>query len=205
MGLRPTEGQTGEYPWCCAAFGTNQRSFLFLNKMKTKAQKTQELKEAEGLLQKSNALVFMDFNKITAEDLRQLRRDVRAAGGSMMVMKKRLLGVAMKNQGSEFDFSQFHSSLGAVFFAQGLEGASSPVYKFLSSQGGTDKELKAQAIKKILGGYDLEKKEFADAQKIIFYGQLPPREVALAGVLGMFVTPLRAFMHILNEKSKQTA
>lgn len=171
--------------------------------MKTKTQKNTELKEAEVLLKKSDALLFVDFNKVTSEELRRLRREVSGAGASMMVLKKRLLNVLLKEKGIDMDARQFKSALGTVFSKSGLESVSGAIYKFFNSLGGTDKELKAAAIKKILGGYDLTNKEFADAQKIVFYGQLPPREVALGGVLGMFVSPLRALMHVLNEKSKQ--
>jgi ribosomal protein L10 len=172
--------------------------------MKTKSQKATELKEAEKFLKGSDALVFVDFNKVTAEDLRRLRRDVGASGASILVMKKRLLNVLFKEKGIDMDARRFKSSLGTVFSKTGLEAVSGAIYKFFNSLGGTDKELKAAAIRKILGGYDLTNKEFADAQKIVFYGQLPSREVALGMVLGMFVAPLRAFMHILNEKSKQS-
>jgi ribosomal protein L10 len=171
--------------------------------MKSKAQKETEIKEAKELLGKSDALVFVDFNKVSAEDLRNLRREVRAAGGSMLVLKKRLLGVALKEKGVEFDSKQFSGSLGTAFFGNGLELASAPVYRFFNSLGGTDKEAKAEAMGKILGGLDLAKKEMATREKILFYGQLPPREVALAMVLGMFVAPLRSFMYLVSEKSKK--
>lgn len=170
--------------------------------MKTKAQKQTELKEAENMMKGSDALVFVDFTKVSAEELRRLRREVNAAGNKMLVLKKRLLGVALKEKGVDIDPRQFKASLGTVFSDKGLELASGAVYKFFNSLGGTDKELKAQAMKKILGGYDLKKKEFADANKILFYGQLPPRDVALSGVLSMFITPLRAFMYIVSEKAK---
>ncbi len=172
--------------------------------MKTKTQKTAELKEAEKFLKGSDALLFVDFNKVSTEDLRRLRREVGAAGASMLVLKKRLLNVMLKEKGIDMDARQFKSALGTVFSKSGFEAASGAIYKFFNSLGGTDKELKAASIKKILGGYDITNKEFADAQKILFYGQLPPREVALGMVLGMFATPLRAFMHILNEKAKKS-
>lgn len=173
--------------------------------MKTKAQKGEELKDAEKLLKGSDALVFVDFNKVSAEDLRRLRREVRDAGNSMLVIKKRLLGVALKEKGIEFNPKQYSSAVGTIFSDKGLETASSSVYKFFNSLGGTDKELKSAAMKKILGGYDLKNKELADASKIMFYGQLPPREVALSMVLGMFIAPIKAFMYLMNEKSKKSA
>ena len=77
------------------------------------------------------------------------------------------------------------------------------VFKFFNGLGGADKEAKVAAMKKILGGYDLSSKQVVDAKTVVYYGQLPPREVALAQVLGMLVAPIRGFMHILNEKSKQ--
>ena len=172
--------------------------------MKTKAQKEVEVSEAKELLKKSDALVFVDFNKVSAEDLRNLRREVRAAGNSMLVLKKRLLGVALKEKGIEFDSKQFAGSLGTVFSGQGLETASSAVYKFFSSLG-EDKEAKAAAMGKILGGLDLAKKEMATREMILFYGQLPPREVALSMVLGMFIAPIKAFMYLMVEKSHSTS
>lgn len=171
--------------------------------MKTKAQKAAELKEAKELLKKSDALVFVDFDKISAEDLRRLRREVRESGNSMLVLKKRLMGVALKEKGIEWSSKQFGGSMGTIFSAKGLESASSPVYKFFNSLGGTDKEAKAAAIKKILGGYDLAKNEAADAARVLFYGQLPPRDVALSMVLGMFIAPLKSFMYLVDQKSKQ--
>lgn len=155
------------------------------------------------MLKQSNAMVFVNFTKVPAEDVRKLRREISATGGSTVVIKKRLLNVLFKEKGIDMDVRQYDSSVGAVFSPKGMEEASSPVFKFFNGLGGTDREAKAQAIKKILGGYDLSSKTAVDAQTVVYYGQLPPREVALTMVLGMLVAPLRGFMHVINEKSKQ--
>ena len=170
--------------------------------MKSKAQKNIELKEAEELLKNSSSLVFVDFNKVTAEELRRLRREVGEAGNKTMVLKKRLLNVLFKGKNVDMDARQFKSSVGTIFSGKDFESASGSIYKFFNSLGGTDKELKVAAMKKLLGGYDLVKKEFADAKKITYYGQLPSREVALTMVLQMFVGPLRSFMYLVSEKSR---
>jgi ribosomal protein L10 len=171
--------------------------------MKTKVQKREEINKAEKMLQGSNAMVFVNFNKVSAEDVRKLRRQVSASGGSTVVIKKRLLNVLFKEKGIDMDVRQYDSSVGAIFSPNSMEDASSPVYKFFAELGGTDKEAKAEAMKKILGGYDLSSKIAVDSKTVIYYGQLPPREVALTMVLGMLVAPLRGFMHVVNEKSKQ--
>ena len=59
--------------------------------MKTKVQKTEELTRAKALLEKSRALIFADFSKITAEDTRKLRTELKKSGANFLVIKKRLL------------------------------------------------------------------------------------------------------------------
>lgn len=171
--------------------------------MKTKVQKREEISKAEKMLQASNSLLFVNFNKVSAEDVRKLRREISANSGSTVVIKKRLLNVLFKEKGIDMDVRQYDSSVGAIFSPKSMEEASSPVYKFFSELGGTDKEAKIEAMGKILGGYDLSSKLVVDGKTVIYYGQLPPREIALGMVLGMLVAPLRGFMHVINEKSKQ--
>ena len=171
--------------------------------MKTKVQKREEIEKAGKMLKANNAMVFVNFTKVPTEDVRKLRREISATGGSTIVIKKRLLNVLLKEEGIDMDVRQYDSSVGTIFSSKGMEEASSPVFKFFNGLGGTDKEAKVAAMKKILGGYDLSSKQVVDAKTVVYYGQLPPREVALAHVLGMLVAPIRGFMHILNEKSKQ--
>ncbi len=171
--------------------------------MKTKVQKREEINKAEAMLKANNAMVFVNFTKVPTEDVRKLRREISASGGSTLVIKKRLLNVLMKEKGIDLDIRQYDSSVGTIFSPKGLEEASSPVFKFFNGLGGTDKEAKISAMEKILGGYDLSSGLAVDAKTVMFYGQLPPREVALTMVLGMLVAPLRGFMHVLNEKAKQ--
>ncbi len=173
--------------------------------MKTKAQKTEELKKAAEMLKKSDVLLFTDFGKVSAEDLRKLRREVSGIGGSMLVIKKRLLNVLLKEKGFDYDVRQFGAAVGTVFASGGVETASGPVYKFFAALGGTDKEAKAAAIKKVLGGYDLKAKAPIDAATVVMIGQLPPREVLLGQLLGQLLAPLQSLMYLMNEKSKRSS
>jgi len=66
----------------------------------TKAQKQEELKRAKVLLDKSQALIFTDFTKIPAESIRKLRIDLKNSGANFLVIKKRLLGLLLKEKGS---------------------------------------------------------------------------------------------------------
>jgi len=172
--------------------------------MKSKSQKQEELKNGKELLEKAKTLIFIDFSNVSAEDLRKLRRALKEAGARLLVIKKRLLGLLLKEKGIEFDLAQHKLSLGAVFSEGGVESVSGPVYKFLSGLEALEGEKKDAWIKHILGGYNLAEKAVVDPERIVFIGKLPPREVLLAQLLGVIAGPLRAFMYLLQEKSKQT-
>src|SRR5260221_8926639 len=135
--------------------------------MKTRIQKEEELKEAKTLLGKSKVLVLADFSKITAEDLRQLRREMKAAKANLLVIKKRLLNVLFKEAGVDYDARQFTGSVGAIFSENSLENVSGPIFKFFSALGGTDKDAKAVAIKKILGGDNFATKEVINSETLL--------------------------------------
>ena len=170
--------------------------------MKTKVQKNEEMKEAKVLLDKSQALIFADFTNITAENLRKLRGELKKNGANFLVIKKRLLGLLLKERGIDVDLKQFKTSVGTIFSEGDNEKISGPAYKFfagLEVPEGGDKQM---WVKKILMGYNVKGKAAMEAQEIIYIGKLPPREVVLAQLLGMLAAPLRSFMYLLDQKSK---
>lgn len=173
--------------------------------MKTKAQKADELKKGKELFQKSHVLIFSDFTKMSAENMRKLRKELKTAGAELLVIKKRLLNLILKETGIDFDLTQFKSSIGTVFSSGDAEKISGPVYTFFSKLEVPEGQDKAMWVKHILGGYDVKGKAPIDAQQIVFIGKLPPREVLLAQLLGMLAAPLRSFMYLLQEKSKSVA
>ncbi|HEX4103918.1 MAG TPA: 50S ribosomal protein L10 [Candidatus Paceibacterota bacterium] len=171
--------------------------------MKTRAQKSEELKRAKALLDKSQALIFADFTKITAENIRKLRNELKKTNGSYLVIKKRLLGLLLKEQGIDVDLKKFKISVGTIFSEKGIEGVAGPAFKFFSGLEVPEGGDKNMWIAHLLGGYDMKGKMPMDATQVVAIGKLPPREVLLAQVLGMFTAPLRSFMYIVDQKSKQ--
>ena len=162
--------------------------------MKTKLQKQENLKTGEGMFSKSEALIFVDFKNVKTADLRMLRQELKKTESPLFVIKKRLLGVLLKKHGIEFDGSQFKTSVGTVF-ASNLEKAASSVHAFF-------KKLQVEKrgdVKKILGGYDVKKKDFVPAERMIFIGGLPPREVLLAQLASMIAAPVRSLLYVLDQ------
>jgi large subunit ribosomal protein L10 len=171
--------------------------------MKTKVQKGEELKKAKQLLDKSQALVFADFSKVTAEDVRKLRGELKKSGGNFLVIKKRLLGLLLKEKGIEINLNDFKMSVGTIFSEGGIETAAGPTYKFFSTLAIPEGAAKDVWVKHLLGGYDAQGGATMDAQQILVIGKLPPREVLLAQLLGMLNAPIRSFVYVLDQKAKQ--
>ena len=67
--------------------------------MKTKSQKQNELNEGKKLLEKSQVLIFTDFSKVKTKDVRNLRQQLKEVQAKYFVIKKRLLGILLKEQG----------------------------------------------------------------------------------------------------------
>jgi large subunit ribosomal protein L10 len=163
--------------------------------MKTKAQKNEELEKGKELLKKSQVLVFTDITKITAEDVRKLRTELRALNAKLFVTKKRLMGIALKEKGIEFNTRESKASLATVFAPGEIEKVTAVVFKFFKALG-VEKE-------KMLGGYDVERKQLLNANEVRFIGQLPSREVLLGQLLGQLASPIRSFLYVLSEQSKK--
>ncbi len=163
---------------------------------KTKVQKREIVSNTSDELKKSKALLFADFTGTPVSDLSTLRRSLRDVSAKMTVVKKRLLDVALKQKGVDFNAQKFAPSQLATIFVRGdFSEVAGPVFRF----------TKTSEKFQILGGLDLEKGETMTAADVKLIGQLPPRPVLLGQVLGTMVGPLRAFMYLVQEKSKRSS
>lgn len=171
--------------------------------MKSKTQKQEEMNEARELLEKSHALVFTDVTKITAENIRRFRRDLAQVDADFFVIKKRLLGIVLKEKGIDADLGQFKTSVGTIFSRGDIEAIAAPAFGFFSKLEVPEGGAKDVWVKHLLGGYDIAKQESFDGAQLVYIGKLPPREVVLAQLLGMLSAPIRSFLYVLDQKSKQ--
>src|SRR3989344_4355266 len=159
--------------------------------MKSKEQKNKEIKAGEELFGKSQRLIFVDFGKIPTQKILSLKRKLKELGVQFKVLKKRLLKIIFKK--SEIDFdpqSVSGGQMGAIFAPKDIYSTARPVYKFFEGI-------------KVLGAYDLKEKQFLESDLFKKIALLPSREVLLAQLAGVLTAPLKMFLYILNEKSKQ--
>ncbi len=171
---------------------------VFYYKMKTKTQKATELEQGKKLFSASKNVVFADFTGVGIELVKRLKKELKKSGATFKVLKKRLLRIAMKESGFDFDPTQFEAQVGTVFVPGELyDGTAAAVYKFA-------KELvKEKREFKVLGAYDLVGKKSLTVEEFLVIAKLPSREVLLGQLAGMLTAPLRQFMFVISELSKR--
>ncbi len=165
--------------------------------MLTKAKKKEHVELSGKKIKASKNVVFVDFSGVSTPDINALKAELRKVGGEYKVVKKRLLKIALKEAGIEFDPSSTKSAVATVYTPTDLTAVASPIYKFT-------KELAKRKIDfKVLGAYDAEAKKVLTTAEFTVIAKLPNRETLLAMVIGAMTGPLRAFMYIASELSKR--
>lgn len=165
--------------------------------MKTKSQKTEQIKIGEEALGKSETVVITNFNGLTSNELNAFRRAVRELGGAVVVMKKRLLKLVFAAKGIEFDPKKFEGQAGVVFSPKDIVETAGVVHKF-------SKPFVKKDLFKILGGFDVKAKKFIEGSEIKQIGQLPPREILLGQLAFMLTVPIKKLLFVMNEKAKRS-
>jgi ribosomal protein L10 len=107
--------------------------------------------------------------------------------------------------GIDMDLKQFKISVGTIFAKKGVETIAGPTFKFFSSLEIPEGGDKSMWVSHLLGGYDVQGKSPMNGVQIVAIGKLPPREVLLAQVMGMLMSPLRSFMYLVDQKSKRSS
>ncbi len=165
--------------------------------MLTKAQKKKHVELGQDLVKKSNTLVFADFTGVDTGSVRRIKVEVKKAGATFKVIKKRLLRIALKNSGIDFDPMQFPAQVGTFFIPDDLSTVAAPIFKFAKDLVKEKKEFK------VLGAYDLATKAAIPLEEFNAIAKLPSREILLSMVLGAITGPLRAFMYLAQEIAKK--
>jgi len=163
--------------------------------MRTKIQKSKQIEEVVNNLARSQTLIFADFTGTPTKEINSLREILKDKGLKFKVFKKRLFKIAFEKNKIEFPLKEFKGQLGVVFTpAEFFEEAASLVYKF----------SKTNQNFKIIGGFNLKDKKFLEDDFVKMVGSLPNREVLLAQLVFMLTFPIKKFLFVLDQLSKQT-
>ena len=152
--------------------------------MLTKAQKKEQINTGIELIKKSRNLLFADFTGVPTQAILRLKRELKKAGAPFQVLKKRLLKLALKEAGIDFDPMQFEAQVGVVFVKGELSDVAATIYKFTKELTKMKKEFR------VLGVYDLLQKSFLTPEQFVVIAKLPSRDVLLAMGMGAMTGPL---------------
>lgn len=154
--------------------------------------KAAQVEEVTSKIQAAQSLVVFDYRGLNAEEVTNLRSDMRKAGVEYVVLKNGIVERAAKAAGIEESFCELLK--GPSAFAFGVENAVAPA-----------KVLK-EAIKKykkceIKGG--LINGVVTDAAGMNTLADLPSREVLLARMLGSMLSPISGLAIVLDQIAKK--
>ena len=151
--------------------------------LQSKAQNVEEIKEKIG---KAQSIVLVDYRGLDVGELTELRSRYRKAGVEYKVYKNTMMRFAFKDSGLE-DFNEYLKGPSAIAFAY-----ENPVEvaKITSEFAKTNKNLEIKAG--IVDG------KIIDVKGVNDLGDLPPREVLIAQVLGGFNAPIQGFANVLQ-------
>lgn len=163
----------------------------------TKEQKKDQVRLASDSIKESQNVIFVDFSGISDEASKQLKNELLEKGAKVKVLKKRLLSIALKEAGIEFETMQEKTPLATIFSPVDLSEVAGTINKFGRQFKDTESKFE------VLGVYDKEAGEMISREQFLVIANLPSREVLLAQVMGGITGPLRAFMSIVSQLAEK--
>ncbi|MBI2068582.1 MAG: 50S ribosomal protein L10 [Candidatus Yanofskybacteria bacterium] len=168
--------------------------------MKSKSQKSQDLKKLKKELEKATISVFTTFSRVgekglSVAQMRELKNSLRGSA-EYFVTKKSLIEKALeslkfKNLNDGVDVYGIEGSMGMVFSEGDAYAVSKKLYEFAK------KNPALQFFGAIFDKNFLAKDAFMEMAK------MPSRETLIARLLGMMKYPISGLAIILNEVAKK--
>ncbi len=143
------------------------------------AEKAKTIEQAKEWYAKSSGVVFTDYRGLKVKELQELRRNLRAKGGELHVLKNTLFRLAAGEDavtGLPFDL---HNGTTAFAFVYENE---SQVAKALLDYAKSSKKLVVKGG--LFAGKSL------NAKDVETLSNLPPRDILLSQVIGAIAAPL---------------
>lgn len=153
--------------------------------MQSKEQKRELVKDLAKKLKDSKAVVFSDYKGLPVKDMTVLRRELKASGIELKVLKKTLISLAMKDAGIEMNVKKLEGQI-----ALAVSGKDEVVAAKIIA-----KAAKANENLKIVGGI-LGIKELSAAE-VNALAKVLSKEELLAKLAGTLNAPVSGFVNVL--------
>jgi len=152
----------------------------------TKEQKQKKLNDLKKNIDEQKSMVFVAYDGLKASDMFDLRKRLKEEGCRLVVGKKTLFNLALKDGKIDFDSKGLQGQVGFIF---GSEDEISPAkisHKF----------SKENENLKILGGFF--ENNIITKEMVLTLAQIPSREELLSKVVGSISSPVSGFVNVLQ-------
>ncbi|GBD33953.1 50S ribosomal protein L10 [bacterium HR34] len=153
---------------------------------KTREQKQKVLEQLKENFQKQKIAVFVDFKSTATKDIEALKKDLKKVNAIFTVVKKTLVGLALKYFNIPFDRKKYEGQFGLIL---GFEDEIEPV-KIISK---ISKKLKKLNI---LGG--IFAGELKEKQEIEALAALPSKKELQGKLIWLLSYPISGFQNVLQ-------
>lgn len=161
------------------------------------------LDEVQGHISKSDTFLIMRYKGLTANKANEFRGDISKKGGTVEVVRKRILVKAAKAAGIEINPSSLEGHIGLVFGGADLLETTKFVFKFGEDNG--------KAVEVIGGRFE---GQLYNAAQMETLSKLPSKDEMRAQLLSVLQAPmsqtlavmdavLSSVVYCLDNKSKQ--
>ncbi|OGP15727.1 MAG: 50S ribosomal protein L10 [Deltaproteobacteria bacterium RIFCSPLOWO2_02_FULL_50_16] len=152
-----------------------------------KAEKTTEIGRIEEKFKKASIAVLTEYSGLNAEEMKQLRRELKNNGDELVVAKNRLVRLAIDKKTHQ-SLSEFMKGPTAIVFGAAGNPVSGP--KILVKY--SEEHAKLIIKKAFLDGKVIETKD------IVALSSLPSKEELLGKFVGSIAAPASGLVRTLN-------
>ncbi|MBS1705711.1 MAG: 50S ribosomal protein L10 [Armatimonadetes bacterium] len=149
--------------------------------------KAEAIAEAKGLYEKSLGVIFTDYRGVKVKEMQKLRRDLKAKGGEIHVLKNTLFRIAAGESVVSSLPYELHNGPTAVAFIYENEGECAKVITDFANSHKNHFQVK--------GGYF--GKPF-DQKGVEALSKLPSRDQLIAQVIGAIAAPLTNLVGVIE-------
>src|SRR3989344_8322102 len=152
----------------------------------TREQKEQRIAEVERGMAEAASVVFVAYSRLTVTEMNELRAGLHDSGGTLRVIPKRLLKIALGSLKVEFD-PRLHEGQIAVAWGSDAASPAKTLNKFAEGHAG-----KIRLLAGTLEG------NLLTLEEVIALAKLPTREQLLGQLASVMAGPARGLVTVLS-------
>lgn len=153
--------------------------------MQTRKQKEEIVASVTERARESKSLVFAQYAGLTVKESMELQREMKKSGGSLRVMKKTLLSIALKSAGISVDVKTLPGQIVTAFSPDEVSAAKTLV------------EFSKKHPALVLSGGALEGESLTDGE-VLALSKLPSILDLRAKLAGTLAAPIAGFARTLS-------